>query len=179
MRPSREGGSPGVGILGPARPSGDHDGMNVDFSVPRTVSFLLPFALLACGQVRPGPRTKELGAKAEEQAGRLVQKVTGALKKEAYGLKTHPSLGEAALQGTRALRLKEPTGVHGITVYLVADRTYSGGLELRALDEKGLEVGRSRATLRMDAGSARFVDFLFDPRTPLDEVAAAELRSLR
>lgn len=145
----------------------------------QSLALLLPLGILGCGQVRPGPRAQELGAKAEQQAGRLVQKVTGALRRESFTLNPHASLEGAGLQGTRALRLKEPSGVNGITVYVVGERALAAHLELRALDEKGLEVGRSRAVLRMEAGSARFVDFLFDPRTPLDEVAAAELRILK
>ena len=88
----------------------------------QSLALLLPLGILGCGQVRPGPRAQELGAKAEQQAGRLVQKVTGALRRESFTLNPHASLEGAGLQGTRALRLKEPSGVNGITVYVVGER---------------------------------------------------------
>ena len=55
-----------------------------------------------------------------------------------------------------------------ISAYLIFGKKYSGKLTAKAIDENGLEFGRSSLTISADSGDARFADFAFDKCTNLD-----------
>lgn len=59
-----------------------------------------------------------------------------------------------------------------VTVYVEFKKPFRGGLQLRALNESGKEIGRSEPTfeLTQESDSAAHVEFQLDPRTPMDGV---------
>jgi hypothetical protein len=91
----------------------------------------------------------------------------------AVTVKPGPGLAEAGLQVDRAAR--RPDAVPTVTVYVQSARAFAGTLQLRALDDGGREVGRARADLEQDAEEAGYVDFAFDPRSPLTAVTTFEV----
>ncbi len=65
-----------------------------------------------------------------------------------------------------------------VSAYFKFQKKFAGGLELRAYDSDGKEVGRSSpsAKLKQAPDSATYVEFTFDPRTPLTRTAKYEVR---
>jgi hypothetical protein len=62
----------------------------------------------------------------------------------------------------------------GVSLYLVFNKAYRGGLQLRAYAADGREVGRSEPTTALSQArdSAARTSFAFDEKTPLDDVAS-------
>lgn len=67
-----------------------------------------------------------------------------------------------------------------ITAYFKFNKAFIGGLELRAYDGEGAELGRSApsAKLKQGADSATYLDFKFDSRVPLTRTAKYEARRI-
>lgn len=67
-----------------------------------------------------------------------------------------------------------------ISAYFEFKNAFSSGLELRAYDSEGAEVGRSApsAKLKQAPDSATYVEFKFDPRVPLTRAAKYEARRI-
>jgi hypothetical protein len=84
---------------------------------------------------------------------------------------------DAALtdSGLALSQLKE-TGSE-VSVYVIFNKAFRGGLQLRAKSAEGAELGRSPASgdLKYAADSASYLSFKFDARTPLENVAAYTL----
>lgn len=76
------------------------------------------------------------------------------------------------LGSERALRLSvDGEKKDGVKAYVRSAETFSGKLQLRALDGKGVEVGRSdKVDSKFDADDASYVEFHFDSATPLSRV---------
>jgi hypothetical protein len=55
-----------------------------------------------------------------------------------------------------------------VSVYLIFDRKYTGKIMAKAIDQNGLEFGRTSVNISVEPNEARFVDFIFDRRTNLD-----------
>lgn len=81
------------------------------------------------------------------------------------------ALGTKGIQSTRASRKEQM-----VVAYVIFDQDFSGSLSLRAMDSKNTEVGRSNVKLEEKAGSAKYIEFPFDPNTPMAAVGAFELR---
>lgn len=58
-----------------------------------------------------------------------------------------------------------------ITLYVVFDEPFQGGLQLRAYSDDGRELGRSQPTTKLSQGrdTASHMTFVFDPKTPLGD----------
>ncbi len=88
---------------------------------------------------------------------------------------------DAALEG-RGLALSQlkEEGPQ-VTIYIVFEKAYRGGLQLRAQDAGGKELGRSGATeaLKQGADSATFLSFDFDARAPLATAATYTLHAAK
>jgi hypothetical protein len=80
--------------------------------------------------------------------------------------------------GITLSQLKE-TGKE-VSVYVVFEKPFNGGLQLRAKTAEGTEVGRSPATAKLTypADSAQYLSFNFDARTPLENVTQYTLHSV-
>lgn len=62
-----------------------------------------------------------------------------------------------------------------LSIYLIAAKTIDLQVSAKVYDPKGLEMGRSRSAVKMAAGEARFVDFVFDKRTNIDNDSRVQL----
>jgi hypothetical protein len=80
--------------------------------------------------------------------------------------------------GITLSQLKE-TGKE-VSVYVMFEKPFNGGLQLRAKTAEGTEVGRSPASGKLSyaADSAQYLSFNFDPRTPLENVTEYSLHSV-
>jgi hypothetical protein len=71
--------------------------------------------------------------------------------------------------GINLSQLRE--GKNQITLYVVFDKPFRGGLQLRAYADDGRELGRSEPTAKLTQSrdSASHMTFDFDPKTPLGD----------
>jgi hypothetical protein len=84
------------------------------------------------------------------------------------------SLTQASLTVTR-VQIAGKT----VSAYVVFDQSFDGPLEMRLFDRDdadGVEIGRSVVRVREQAG-AHYIDFIFDPRTPVHKAAAVLIRT--
>ena len=121
---------------------------------------------------------KDAAQTVTEGAGEVVKAVGTGFDKSLGQVKLtlHQELGPKGIGATRAARSSEGTSKHAITVYVTLDEPYTGPLELRAYDASNLEIGRTRVRLEEKEPTGRYLDFEFDPRTPLLTAEHFELR---
>jgi len=98
------------------------------------------------------------------------------------GLKLKPdeSLAPASVSVTRVERAVDNATGKTVSAYLVFDKPFTGAVEMRLFDRddaKGVEVGRSVVRVNEPAG-AHYVDFIFDPRTPVYAAGAAQVKAV-
>ena len=98
------------------------------------------------------------------------------------GLKLKPdaSLAPVSVTVTRVERAVDNPAGKTVSAYLVFDKPFEGTVEMRLFDRddaKGVEVGRSVVRVNEPAG-AHYVDFIFDPRTPVFASAAAQVKAV-
>jgi hypothetical protein len=105
----------------------------------------------------------------------LVLTACGGLK-----LKPDSSLAPASVSVTRVERAVDNVNGKTVSAYLVFDKPFAGAVEMRLFDRddaKGVEVGRSVVRVNEPSG-AHYVDFIFDPRTPVYAAAAAQVKAV-
>ena len=93
-------------------------------------------------------------------------------------LEVNEGLSPKGIHATRAAiasRTSEKS-VHGVSVYVTLEQAYKGSLELRAFDAQGAEIGRTKLAIDEVEPTGKYVDFIFDPRTPLLTAGYFELR---
>lgn len=114
-----------------------------------------------------------------EGTGEVIKGLGKGIDKGLTELKlaVHSDLGPKGVNATRAARGVGGTGKsHAVTVYVTVDKPYSGSLELRAFGADNKEIGRARTSLEEKESTGKYVDFEFDPRTPLLTADHFELR---
>ncbi|WP_194114820.1 hypothetical protein [Chitinilyticum piscinae] len=106
--------------------------------------------------------------------GNLVKGVAkGVDQVEAsYKIELHDSAKGKQLKAERAVMIdKDVDGQKGIKAYIISPQALNGQLQLRALDEKGQEIGRSSKVAKtFEADDAAYVEFRFDPATPFSRI---------
>ncbi|HEX8436985.1 hypothetical protein [Archangium sp.] len=113
-----------------------------------------------------------------EGTGEVV-KAVGAGYDNSLGqvkLAVHQDLGPKGVGATRAARGEAGNAKHLISVYVLLDKPYTGPLELRAYDAANQEIGRTKVDVDEKSSTAKYMDFSFDPRTPLLTADHFELR---
>jgi hypothetical protein len=86
---------------------------------------------------------------------------------------------ELSRQGLKVGRIKETDTPFSVTPYLIFDKAFKGGLQLRAFDAAGLEIERSTPdlSLNLNADAAQAVPFGFSSIQPL-QAARYELHAI-
>ncbi|MCA2980093.1 MAG: hypothetical protein INH41_18265 [Myxococcaceae bacterium] len=122
---------------------------------------------------------KEAAQTLAESTGEVVKGLGTGIEKgfKEVTLDVHESLAPQGLTVTRATRGEEGTAAHTITVYMSFEKGWTGTVELRAYDVAGREVGRAKTELAEKEANARYVDFRFDPRTPLLTATKFDVRA--
>jgi hypothetical protein len=121
---------------------------------------------------------KEAAQVVTEGSGEVVKAVGAGFDKSMSQVKlaVHQELSPKGVGATRAARQDVNAARHSVTVYVTVDKPYTGPLELRAYDAANQEIGRSKVELDEKESTAKYVDFQFDPRTPLLTADHFELR---
>lgn len=122
---------------------------------------------------------KEAAEALAEGSGEVVKGIGTGIEKglKEVKLKSHESLATSGLTATRATRGEDGTAKHTVTVYVTFEKAWQGTVELRAYDQQEREVGRVKVELDEKEAGAHYVDFAFDPRTPLLTAGAFEVRA--
>jgi len=125
------------------------------------------------------------GKKAAAEITTGVGKVFGGVAEgvdRAYEAKivVDASASARKLGSERAVRLgADGEKKDGVKVYVLSGEAFKGKLQLRALDGKGVEVGRSdKVESTLDADDASYVEFRFDSATPMSRVEKYVLYAL-
>jgi hypothetical protein len=133
--------------------------------------YLLSFSVLAfsaCSGV-----TEKIG-EGSEKAGRAVGEIArGVSSGVDQAFEIQPETDSAfRLRGLSLGKVQLGNDGEGtdnrLSVYLIAAKPMDAKIAARVFDSKGLEMGRCIAPVKMSAGEARFVDFVFDKRTNID-----------
>jgi hypothetical protein len=133
--------------------------------------YLLSFSVLAfsaCSGV-----TEKIG-EGSEKAGRAVGEIArGVSSGVDQAFEIQPETDSAfRLRGLSLGKVQLGNDGEGtdnrLSVYLIAAKATDTKVAARVFDAKGLEMGRCLSTIKMAAGEARFVDFVFDKRTNID-----------
>jgi hypothetical protein len=121
---------------------------------------------------------KEAAQTVTEGTGEVVKAVGAGFDKSLGQVKfaVHQDLGPKGVGATRAARAEAAAAQHSVSVYVTIDKAYTGPLELRAYDKDNLEIGRAKVDVDEKSSTAKYVDFQFDPRTPLLTADHFELR---
>lgn len=123
---------------------------------------------------------KEAAETLAEGTGQVVKGIGTGIEKGFKEVKiaSHESLAPQGLTATRATLGEEGTAAHTITVYMAFEKPWTGAVELRAYDGQEREVGRAKVELAEKESNAHYVDFVFDPRTPLLTAGKFDLRAV-
>lgn len=73
------------------------------------------------------------------------------------------TVGRVLVAGT------DSTTDNQVSVYIIFEKAFDGVILARVLDKNGLEFGRAKQQVTVAAGDAKFVEFIFDPRTNIDK----------
>jgi hypothetical protein len=125
-------------------------------------------SLFACSGV-----TEKIG-EGSEKAGRAVGEIARGMSSGVeQAFEITPETDTAfRLRGLSLGKVQLGNDGEGIdnrlSIYLIARHAIDLQVSAKVFDPKGLEMGRSRAAVKMAAGEARFVDFVFDKRTNID-----------
>ena len=55
-----------------------------------------------------------------------------------------------------------------LEVYVIFNQAFNDTVNVKVMDENGLEIGRANAAMEAEAGDAGYYDFVFDERTNID-----------
>lgn len=113
-----------------------------------------------------------------EGFGQLVKGVGAGVEKGLLQVKVgvQADLANKGLGVTRATLGEQGAANHAVSLYVTLDKPLDAALELRSYDAEDREVGRATVSMKEAAPTAKYVDFAFDPRTPLLTAKRFELR---
>ena len=135
-------------------------------------AMLLCSTLMACDWAKDKAKdTLHKGGEIVGKAGsEVVDGVTRGVEESFSNLvEVSPRIsGNGIRIGRVTVRSTDSTTDNLVSVYLIFDQKFSGKMTARALDDNGLEFGRTSIDIVADSGQARFVDFEFDRRTNID-----------
>lgn len=139
----------------------------------------------ACDQIG-GQASRTVEQRVQQEANKLMDKALGSADKVIDTLGGNSDEKQQGLKPT--ITTDGSLQVHGLapttatlqpsaaSVYCTAERIFEGRLEARFLDKAGVEIGRSQQQMSAPAGSAQFVEFKLDPRTPVADITTINMR---
>ena len=134
---------------------------------------ILIAALVAIGCHHVKDDAKNALHKTGETAGKVGTEIVNSVSegvKQALECEVHISdaLKAKGIQ-TGKLEFASNGGTDNVlNLYLIFNDDFNGKLNIKVIDEKGLEYGRSALQIKAAKGSAGYYDFTFDNRTNLE-----------
>jgi hypothetical protein len=145
-----------------------------NYSAMKTLSFLFSMSILLLSNCS-SPDTKgninKVGKTAGEAVGELVSGVTSGVEK-AYEpiVELSPNLKEKGIEFGKILVSSDPEAKDNVlVVYMIFNQNFKGTLIAKAFDNKGAEMGRTKADLNYKKDETKYIEFHFDKRTNIDK----------
>lgn len=129
---------------------------------------LIAFLISSCS--RCNNAVNEASNKAGETTGNIVKNVTNGVK-NAFDVKAQLSATlTAGGISTGKLQLSSANGGSDnvLSIYLIFNKDFKGNITTKVFDVTGLEMGRSTVAVTGKANEAKYIDFIFDKRTNID-----------
>ncbi|MFL9484120.1 hypothetical protein ACI6Q2_15170 [Chitinophagaceae bacterium LWZ2-11] len=141
---------------------------------PKLSVFILlsTFSFLSCNTV--SSKAKDAINKTGEVVGKtgseFVQGVSeGVNNSLVCNISLSSELTDKGLKTGKFLFASEPdANKNKLVMYLIFDKDFNAQLHVKALDEKGLEYGRTTLQVTSKKGQAGYYDFVFDKRVNLE-----------
>lgn len=140
----------------------------------KTFLLLFSIGLLFSGCDWAKEKTKDSIHKAGEIAAKTGSEFADGVKEgvtESFSnvVMVSDALSKAGVQvGRVIIKGTDSTTDNLVSVYLIFSKDYDGRLLAKAIDADGTEFGRSKVLVSAKADDAKFIDFVFDPRTNID-----------
>lgn len=131
--------------------------------------------------------SRVLEQRVQEKTNVLVDKALGSAEKalQSAGSLVSKGSGERDLGADVSLRVAgmAATAVHvkgapeyRASVYLTFERAGQFTLEVRYLNDAGMEIGRNRQRVQAKAGDGKFLEFPIDPRTRVEDIRVVQVK---
>ena len=135
----------------------------------KCVLLLFSVAFAACNGDNVNEKIQKVSVKAGQAVSEVAKGVSKGVK-SSYGV-TITKKDSNALKtidiGKVILKSKDGTD-NLLSIYFIFNKDFSRKLLIKAYDNKGLEMGRSGQPVKGKKDEARFIDFIFDKRTNID-----------
>lgn len=138
----------------------------------RYILIILALATVACNRV------KETAKDAVNTAGDVAGQAAGEFSKGvAYGVEKSfdvvpeytTAFTEKGLKGGDVKLRSDSLGTDNLlNVYIIFEKDYKGTSTAKAMNSKGLEMGRASVRLEGKKGEAKYVQYVFDKLTNID-----------
>jgi hypothetical protein len=112
-------------------------------------------------------------AEASEKVGKSTANAVKGIKK---GIEKVAAISVSVSDGLQAkgvsigkVKLDSKGGRHNmLNIYMIFEKNINRNINLKVYNSDGVELGRTKAFVKGEAGEAQFVDFIFDKRTNID-----------
>lgn len=146
--------------------------------VKRISYFTFIVAITTIATVSSCSRAKEKARQSVNYAGAVVGKGSSEFAEgfsEGISQSFDCSLELSRLlqeKGIKGGKIKITTGhsdaENVVSIYLIFDKDYKGQVSAKIFDSKNQEYGRTTANVACPAGTAHYIDFVFDHRTAIE-----------
>ncbi len=130
---------------------------------------LIVIALAACSGEGVKEKINKAGDVAGQAVGELATGVSQGVEK-AMGVKVevNSALADKGVS-TGKISVSDSSATDNVlNVYTVFAKDFDGAITAKVYDQSGAEMGRAKVAVKAMKDEAKFVDFVFDKRTNLD-----------
>jgi hypothetical protein len=131
---------------------------------------VLVSGLCACSGSTVKEGIKKAGDAAGQAAGEFAESAANGIEKSfALNPILDPALQAKGIALGSYNVSSDSTGTDNVlTLYIIFNEAFQGGMMAKVFDHKQLEMGRSAVTVAAAKGEAKYIDFHFDPHANID-----------
>lgn len=128
---------------------------------------LIAVGVSSCSSDSIKEKINKAGDVAGQTAGEFIEGASKGVKKAFdVKMKLGDSLTEQGISLGKCTVSSDSLGVDNLLLaYVIFNKDFKGTLTAKLLDENGLEMGRSKASVSSTSGNAGFIEFHFDKNT--------------
>lgn len=130
------------------------------------------FSLTACHQIKQkaGAAVNSAGETVGKAGSEFVNGVSDGIDHTlSCTIELSKPLEASGLSYGKFKIISNPSDVDNtLRIYLIFNQAINRSVSIKVFDNKGAEYGRLNATLSGQAGTAQYVDFVFDPKTEIE-----------
>jgi hypothetical protein len=137
---------------------------------PIAIAFTVAIILTACSTSTRDKTLSKGGEVVGRTVGKFAQGVSGGVE-QAFNVNIELSdqLKQKGVKLGKVILSNDTLGTDNmLSVYIIFDKDFKEPITLKAFDNRGLEMGRSKQEIIATKDDARFYDFKFDKRTNID-----------